>query len=370
MVGFSTPPSLGNMPTSDTEEDLSESEFSDQLDASTFVKDVNKNVSLLVNKVLAFTWSMMQKKANEDTAQLLVKSFKSDDVVEAKAALWSHCRGHLEIIGRRKMRRDSVGRSGALAHARDIIGALQKLDMTHKVPTIVVDACDLPSLPSCAVRSENGDMDIRLAKLESVCKGLQDALQKFCKSNVQSCFEDRMSALENVCQQLQQTTANFAEQMIVQTMNPKGQSVEEHMQTQKPSAIVEDSSEALELPPAASSASTSQTFAGVTGKNKGSPDNDGFQTMRRRKPARKMRPIPKGSGSESEILVTGPTTFKVVITNVCESVNEDDLKTFFREKGLDPPLEIEDRTSDGWSTKRFVLTLPTSKSDKVMVASF
>lgn len=208
-MGLSSLPSFGKMPPSGDEGDMSESEYSEteQLESSTMVKEVKNDATVLVNKVLAFTWSSMQKNGIDDTTQLIIKSFKLEDIENAKAALWSHCRGNQEIIGGRKKRRGSVNRNGVLAHARDIAQALQKLDMKKKVPTIVIDALDLPSLPACSVRSVNGEMELRMSRLESICNSLQDTLMKFCKSADESKLISKMNALEAVCEHLQQTTS-------------------------------------------------------------------------------------------------------------------------------------------------------------------
>lgn len=113
--------------------------------------------------------------------------------------------------------------------------------------------------------------------------------------------------------------------------------------------------------------STTPTMAEVTANNL----LDGFQEVdKNKKRKRKQRATPKGTGNESQQLLSGSTTFKVVITNVHESVTTEALNAFFQEKNIDPPSQIEDLSSPEWNTKRFVLTLPLAANDNVMDASF
>jgi hypothetical protein len=93
----------------------------------------------------------------------------------------------------------------------------------------------------------------------------------------------------------------------------------------------------------------------------------GFQGNERRRP---KRPVPKGTGTASKRLPAGPKTIRLVITNADQSVQEDDIKEYFKEKELQPPTEVKDWSSDGWSTKRFIVTVPSSMNDAVMEPSF
>ena len=339
-MGVPSLPVPGKMPPSSEEDDLSDSCYSDNLDLSTSVKSVNnEHVNVLINKVLAFTWSIMQRYAIDDTAQQIVKSFKLDDIVNAKATLWSHCRGDLEIIGRRKKRRDSVARSGALAHAKDIASALQKLDMKKKTPAIVIVASDLPSLPTCAVKASNGDIEYRMSKLESVCNGLQETLMNLCKTvaEQQSNFAIRMDGLVALCQNFQQAS-NELSMLSDETQKKKqqGSSLEVGSDPQTKSKVMAPSREEPSRPTMSEMAQQLQ--------NSEAP----FKEVKRsRRPPSKKKRSQQGSGTTSDALRSGRQLFKLLVTNLHSSATQ-----YISQKNEGIVLkDVADKSAEGWDNK-------------------
>lgn len=77
----------------------------------------------------------------------------------------------------------------------------------------------------------------------------------------------------------------------------------------------------------------------------------------------------KGGTSESDTLLAGPSKFQVQITNVNSDLNVDDIKTYLRSKETQA-VSIEDKTSPGWETKRYLLTFSYEQFDKVLSADF
>ena len=159
--------------------DENDSEF-DDYDASSQTS-VKSSGSVLLNRVLAFIWSLMQQDRIDDIADEVVKVFCLTEIVEAKAALWKHCRDDQEIIGKRKSRRDTAERTGQVAHVRDMTAALQKLDAKDKVPEIVVKAVDLHTMPPLNAMSK-GDtcegLKQQLSLLEKMVKSMHASIQR------------------------------------------------------------------------------------------------------------------------------------------------------------------------------------------------
>ena len=110
---------------SDSESDLDSLYTSSQIS----FKDVCLDPSaVLINRVLAFTWSLMQRDRSSDIARKLADVFCTEEIVGAKSALWRHCCGDKEILGKKKSRRDTADRTAHQAHAKDLVAAFNKLD--------------------------------------------------------------------------------------------------------------------------------------------------------------------------------------------------------------------------------------------------
>ena len=77
----------------------------------------------------------------------------------------------------------------------------------------------------------------------------------------------------------------------------------------------------------------------------------------------------KGGTSDSGSLRAGPSTFQVQITNVNSDLNDEDIKAYLTSKEVQAS-NIEDTTSPGWETKRFLLTFSYENFDKVMNVEF
>ncbi len=82
----------------------------------------------------------------------------------------------------------------------------------------------------------------------------------------------------------------------------------------------------------------------------------------------KARPARTG---DSVLLIAGPQTFQVQITKVNSELEADDIKEFFvnKEMGIEV-INIEDKTSEGWQTKRFLLTFDYKHYEQVVSTDF
>ena len=97
-------------------------------------------------------------------------------------------------------------------------------------------------------------------------------------------------------------------------------------------------------------------------------DADGFQTIGRKK---KTVSRQSGAAAGSNILKAGPEKFDVVITNVNPSLTCDDIKTYVTsQEGNIIPDDVKDTSTEGWSTKRFLITFDTTHMEKVLQPTF
>ena len=78
-----------------------------------------------------------------------------------------------------------------------------------------------------------------------------------------------------------------------------------------------------------------------------------------------------GSGANSDVLVAGPSTFMIQLTNVSPTISTDDITKFIEKKDSNVKAnEIRDHSTEGWNTKRFLLTFDYSCIDQVLSDDF
>ena len=77
----------------------------------------------------------------------------------------------------------------------------------------------------------------------------------------------------------------------------------------------------------------------------------------------------KGGTGESSGLRAGPSSFQLQITNINRELGEEDIKEYLKGKGVEAS-RIEDKSSEGWETKRFLLTLQYEHFDTIMKPEF
>ena len=78
-----------------------------------------------------------------------------------------------------------------------------------------------------------------------------------------------------------------------------------------------------------------------------------------------------GTADNSSLLLAGPETFQVQITNVSPTLTTTDITNYVEGKvdGV-KPSNVEDISSDGWSTKRFLLTFEYKHHELILSQDF
>lgn len=309
---------------------------------------------VLVNKALSFMWASMQKEPHEDVAIKASRHFTPEDVVKAKKALWKHCRDDQALIGHSTKRKNTNERSGALANARDIVHALEKLDLKKKSPRILIDAIDVASLPQWEARrppstSSEPDMLRRLEALESVCRGLQDTLFEVNR-NVKEIKEKSIEPWVD---------GTYADEAWAHA--PAANQDPWHYMP-------------WNVPPPGKQTDPEQSnkllMSEVVNQLKGTDGIiDPNKKYRTRNAASK-----RGKAASEELkgssLKSGRTTFEVQLTNVHPSENEASMKKFVEDQDIGSEFSVEDTSSEGWETKRFKVRFKQEVFDKVMEADF
>ena len=106
-----------------------------------------------------------------------------------------------------------------------------------------------------------------------------------------------------------------------------------------------------------------------------SPAEEGFQVSKgngKRMNKGANKGIKTGAAEKSGTLFSGPEKIHVQLTNVSPQITEDRIKNFIEEKGDDELklITIKDTTTEGWETKRFLLTFGSDSKEKVLDNTF
>ena len=114
----------------------------------------------------------MMNSSAENIKKAVLGHFAEEQIIQSKDLLWYKC--DLRIIGEKPRRKDSVMRPEKEAHVLDIINAISKLDKAACMPTIVVEATHLGTIPhSFPDEINNISLADRLNRFEAKFTSLQ-----------------------------------------------------------------------------------------------------------------------------------------------------------------------------------------------------
>ena len=103
-------------------------------------------------------------------------------------------------------------------------------------------------------------------------------------------------------------------------------------------------------------------------------DGDGFTLATNKKHKGKTalkQKSTQGTAENTGQFVAGPEYIKVQLTNVHPSMTADMIRSYIEEKDDTVVInDIQDTSSEGWETKRFLITFEKTSSEKVMQPSF
>ena len=322
------------------------------------------------------------KAAQMNIKNVVLDFYDSSDIATARQTLEDsvqHLIPACPVLGIK--RTDSVNRTASAIMIDDIFDMLKALDNVKNkvIPRFMsADATKIPpsgpeaagSLMAVMETVSSQQRDINQLK-ESLCALMSDY------SKIKKDIENNQSTITAVAQSVENlgnTSVPVASQLkrTSETVTSGGcQGGPKSIQTEVTPGTSHDSRVPI----------TSETPAGrsyvraVT-----TPDgDDGFQS----KVKRPNKGINKGLGKdnmkpkqarvvgtgESALLRAGPQSFQLQITNVNSDLNEDNIKEYIQSKDVEIQ-GIEDKTSEGWQTKRFLITFDYNHYEKVMATEF
>jgi phage anti-repressor protein len=81
--------------------------------------------------------------------------------------------------------------------------------------------------------------------------------------------------------------------------------------------------------------------------------------------------VKSGAAEKTDALCSGPEKFHVQLTNVSPKITEDRIKDYILEQNAEvEPVEIKETTTEGWETKRFLITFDMASFDTIMDDKF
>ena len=104
-----------------------------------------QDTHVLIQPVLLYMVYALQSGTVENVKLAMVGHFTTEQISEAKDALWAHCNN--DIIGKKQRRNDSNSRSVGESHILDIITAWGKLENKDCLPTVVINTLSLGIIP-------------------------------------------------------------------------------------------------------------------------------------------------------------------------------------------------------------------------------
>ena len=346
-----------------------------------------RNVNMVVNKLLTYANSHRSSSSTLQIKIAILNFFSPDDIAEARQIMTDNVKDVIpEFPNLGKRRTDSINRQASDIMTDDILDMFKALDnMTEEwlVPSFVCDnVCKLPGSPEAAgnlmsIYEEITKHERRLVQLqESMTKVIMDVADNH--TAISELRTQTPSGSRNITagssgkgpagrqargrQRLRSMAANSVP-VSDDIVAPGDAGSDTAGDTSTPAP--QPYQDALVSEHAADETAGDVEFQAI-GHNNGRRPNKGNG-----KPQKKRVTRTGGTAAEAGGLLAGPETFQVQITNVSPSLSQGDIATYVESKhhGL-TASQIEDITSEGWNTKRFLLTFEFKHYDVVMAEDF
>jgi hypothetical protein len=301
---------------------------------------------------------------------MLVK-FTSGQIKVALTKLWD-CKE--AALGDFKERIDSKTRSAKEAYTEDLLNAFVKLDDNNDVPSIVVNAEELHLVPRIhPEKIEMVSMAERLHDVEKAIVSMKTALETISTARAppleprdpHPCPRDAAPKARDGGTLAHRSSRKKAPQEASQGAPP------DWRLTRSTSR-----SEGMERTPATDNENT--VVKGLSAEEPRQPSlaeiasnipEGAFQDPKRRKAVKKKAIA--GTSNKEQGFKSGSDKFMVQITNVNPEVKPEEIKQYFTNKGVHTDvIEMKDTSSEGWFTKRYLITFSRACYDKVMVPEF
>ena len=314
-------------------------------------------------ELLAYVSTYRRRSTEYNLKLAILQHYSYEKILEARSTMEENVKTLIPAyphLG--KKRTDSTNRTASEAMISDILEMFKWLENTEDSSTIpVFVAVDVSKLPAASPESAADMMSVMetLAAQQRQLHQMQETMTKI-RSDVD---ENRV--------QIQTQSSSSSKQGVPSTPSQaRATAIPASEKVQTPSNIQDKGT--------AGSSGGEKVKTLYLDKVKANPvpmqGTDGFQKGGKRpnKGSSSAKPQRVSGTSDSTLLRAGPTTVQLQITNVSKELTEQDIKDYITAAngGSVQVQSVEDRTSDGWETKRFVLTFEAKYSDTVLSQDF
>ena len=306
----------------------------------------------IVNNVLAYIATYIKRSSLIQLKLAVLGFFSEKDISSAKDMLYEEI-NELDLLVSNVTRHNSSTRSAKEAELDDIISVFQKIDGDESVnmPRLLVE--DITQLPPAAPESGACVMSLMesMAKMQRDMHQLQDSLG--------SIRADVMSHGDAIVK-IQSTVVSKPTYAGTVSTGPQP-AYPSTSQGKPPRSVVSSDIVADAIRKVAGESSSVQIQQPGTGISLAAGVS---------RPKNQNRGKAGTSGTQGG-LKAGPKEFQVQITNVSQEITEKEIQEYI--SGIDTKIttkSIKDTSTDGWLTKRFLLTFDCSHFDTVMSTSF
>ena len=298
----------------------------------------------VVNPVLTYISSSLLHSSAQATKAACKSFYTLEELLLAKDILWDV--GDEKILDKKISRRDSSKGNEVDKVLDDLLTGVNKLSAADQLPMFTVDARGLARIPKAAPHEALPiSLCERVNALEEKLKKVMDALCASKHSSPQTQeYLDTGGAMGAPMMDMDTDV-----HMSTSQTNPKSKGL--------PQNPLQAKSRPMSMADAASKL------------------NDGDFTMVKK--PRKRLPPAKGKASahsDGSTFKGGPLTFRLALTNVDPSADVKSISDYIKKSSnnsISPSSgEVKDESSDGWPTKRFIVTFKRSDYDAVMSPDF
>ena len=320
--------------------------------------DIN---SVIIDNVLAYISTYIQRSSLIQLKLAVLGFFSESDISNAKQALYEKI-PDLELEVSNILRHNSSSRTAKEAELDDVINIFQKIDQSSEIniPRILVE--DITKLPPAAPEAGGCIMTLMesMAKMQRDLQQVQDSL-----GTIRTDVISHDEVIKDL--QLNRKSPTSYANVTSASLPVLGNN--------RPAAIhVYSTSEPSTSQASSAAVNTKMVEDAIHQVRSGAPGAAGTQKHEVKAATNKPRLQPRGTaGTAKDImsLKAGPQVFHVQLTNVHPDVSAEDLKSYISEKDTSINIvELKDMSSEGWETKRFVVTLQSSAYDSVMCPDF
>lgn len=278
----------------------------------------------------------LQTSSVEYVKQVMIDFFTPEELVDAREVLWGKCDPDAHVLPKLIRRHSVSSPKGSALTATDLVDGIRALDEAGKMPQFVVDYTKLHRVP-LGKPCETSSISIveRLNKLEARVAYSENLIAKKCNE----CILHQESDTEVTSKKVEPASNRISLQQVKKTLAEVA---------------------AGDIVPR-----PEDEFIIVQSKQ----SKKAAKNAKKKEQAAATRR--QGTASASTDLDSGPVRFRMQITNVKPHITAEKIQEYIKSKDASlSDVVVEDRSSEGWDTKRFVLTFDKEAQETVMNPEF